>query len=83
MVEINPKKATAAPHSPISQQPMESRRIVPGMRRTWSVSGSDRRSQSPLLIELMMEGATECRHAWPLSKLDEQFPKLNGYRSAL
>lgn len=32
----------------------------------------------PLLIELMMEGATECRPRLAFgSKLDEQFPKLN------
>jgi acetolactate synthase-1/2/3 large subunit len=32
-----------------------------------------------LLIELMMEGATECRPRLAFgSKLDEQFPKLNG-----
>jgi acetolactate synthase-1/2/3 large subunit len=34
--------------------------------------------QGPLLIELMMEGATECRPRLAFgSKLDEQFPKLN------
>ena len=33
----------------------------------------------PLLIEVMMEGATECRPRLAFgSKLDEQFPKLNG-----
>jgi acetolactate synthase-1/2/3 large subunit len=35
--------------------------------------------KGPLLIELMMEGATECRPRLAFgSKLDEQFPKLNG-----
>ena len=34
--------------------------------------------KGPLLIELMMEGATECRPRLAFgSKLDEQFPKLN------
>lgn len=33
----------------------------------------------PLLIEIMMDGATECRPRLAFgSKLDEQFPKLNG-----
>jgi acetolactate synthase-1/2/3 large subunit len=37
--------------------------------------------QGPLLIELMMEGATECRPRLAFgSKLDEQFPALNGNR---
>jgi acetolactate synthase-1/2/3 large subunit len=35
--------------------------------------------KGPLLIEIMMEGATECRPRLAFgSKLDEQFPKLNG-----
>jgi acetolactate synthase-1/2/3 large subunit len=35
--------------------------------------------KGPLLIEVMMEGATECRPRLAFgSKLDEQFPKLNG-----
>jgi acetolactate synthase-1/2/3 large subunit len=35
--------------------------------------------RGPLLIELMMDGATECRPRLAFgSKLDEQFPKLNG-----
>lgn len=35
--------------------------------------------QAPLLIEIMMAGATECRPRLAFgSKLDEQFPKLNG-----
>jgi len=35
--------------------------------------------KGPLLIELMMVGATECRPRLAFgSKLDEQFPKLNG-----
>jgi acetolactate synthase-1/2/3 large subunit len=35
--------------------------------------------RGPLLIEVMMEGATECRPRLAFgSKLDEQFPKLNG-----
>jgi acetolactate synthase-1/2/3 large subunit len=34
--------------------------------------------KGPLLIELMMEGATECRPRLAFgSKLDEQFPRLN------
>jgi acetolactate synthase-1/2/3 large subunit len=34
--------------------------------------------KGPLLIEIMMEGATECRPRLAFgSKLDEQFPKLN------
>jgi acetolactate synthase-1/2/3 large subunit len=34
--------------------------------------------KGPLLIEVMMEGATECRPRLAFgSKLDEQFPKLN------
>ncbi len=34
--------------------------------------------EGPLLIEIMMEGATECRPRLAFgSKLDEQFPKLN------
>ena len=33
----------------------------------------------PLLIEVMMDGATECRPRLAFgSKLDEQFPKLQG-----
>jgi len=36
-------------------------------------------NKGPLLIELMMDGATECRPRLAFgSKLDEQFPKLNG-----
>lgn len=35
--------------------------------------------KGPLLIEIMMDGATECRPRLAFgSKLDEQFPKLNG-----
>jgi acetolactate synthase-1/2/3 large subunit len=35
-------------------------------------------NKGPLLIEIMMEGATECRPRLAFgSKLDEQFPKLN------
>lgn len=35
--------------------------------------------KGPLLIEIMMEGATECRPRLAFgSKLDEQYPKLNG-----
>ena len=35
--------------------------------------------KGPLLIELMMDGATECRPRLAFgSKLDEQYPKLNG-----
>jgi acetolactate synthase-1/2/3 large subunit len=35
--------------------------------------------KGPLLIEVMMDGATECRPRLAFgSKLDEQFPKLNG-----
>jgi acetolactate synthase I/II/III large subunit len=35
--------------------------------------------KGPLLIEIMMDGATECRPRLAYgSKLDEQFPKLNG-----
>ncbi len=35
--------------------------------------------KGPLLIEVMMEGATECRPRLAFgSKLDEQFPRLNG-----
>jgi acetolactate synthase-1/2/3 large subunit len=35
--------------------------------------------KGPLLIEIMMNGATECRPRLAFgSKLDEQFPKLNG-----
>ncbi len=35
--------------------------------------------RGPLLIEIMMNGATECRPRLAFgSKLDEQFPKLNG-----
>ena len=35
--------------------------------------------KGPLLIELMMDGATECRPRLAFgSKLDDQFPKLNG-----
>lgn len=35
--------------------------------------------KGPLLIEIMMEGATECRPRLAFgSKLDEQFPKLDG-----
>lgn len=35
--------------------------------------------QGPLLIEIMMDGATECRPRLAFgSKLDEQFPQLNG-----
>lgn len=35
--------------------------------------------KGPMLIELMMDGATECRPRLAFgSKLDEQFPKLNG-----
>jgi acetolactate synthase-1/2/3 large subunit len=35
--------------------------------------------EGPLLIEIMMDGATECRPRLAFgSKLDEQFPKLNG-----
>ena len=35
--------------------------------------------KGPLLIEIMMEGATECRPRLAFgSKLDDQFPKLNG-----
>lgn len=35
--------------------------------------------KTPLLIELMMDGATECRPRLAFgSKLDEQFPRLNG-----
>lgn len=35
-------------------------------------------SKGPLLIEIMMDGATECRPRLAFgSKLDEQFPKLN------
>ncbi|HLP97578.1 MAG TPA: thiamine pyrophosphate-binding protein [Sideroxyarcus sp.] len=35
--------------------------------------------KGPLLIEVMMEGATECRPRLAFgSRLDEQFPKLNG-----
>jgi acetolactate synthase-1/2/3 large subunit len=34
--------------------------------------------KGPLLIEVMMEGATECRPRLAFgSKLDEQFPRLN------
>ena len=34
--------------------------------------------KSPLLIEIMMDGATECRPRLAFgSKLDEQFPQLN------
>ena len=34
--------------------------------------------QGPLLIEIMMDGATECRPRLAFgSKLDDQFPKLN------
>jgi acetolactate synthase-1/2/3 large subunit len=34
--------------------------------------------KGPLLIEIMMEGATECRPRLAFgSKLDEQFPALN------
>ena len=36
-------------------------------------------NKSPLLIEVMMDGATECRPRLAFgSKLDEQFPTLNG-----
>lgn len=36
-------------------------------------------SKGPLLIEILMEGATECRPRLAFgSKLDEQFPKLSG-----
>lgn len=35
--------------------------------------------KGPLFIEVMMDGATECRPRLAFgSKLDEQFPKLNG-----
>lgn len=35
--------------------------------------------KGPLLIEIMMDGATECRPRLAFgSKLDDQFPKLNG-----
>lgn len=35
--------------------------------------------EGPLLIEIMMDGATECRPRLAFgSKLDDQFPKLNG-----
>lgn len=35
--------------------------------------------QGPLLIEIMMDGATECRPRLDFgSKLDDQFPRLNG-----
>ena len=35
--------------------------------------------KGPLLIEVIMDGATECRPRLAFgSKLDEQFPKLNG-----
>lgn len=37
--------------------------------------------KGPLLIEIMMDGATECRPRLAFgSKLDEQFPRLNGHR---
>ena len=36
-------------------------------------------NKGPLLIEIMMDGATECRPRLAFgSKLDEQLPKLNG-----
>lgn len=57
---------------------IEARRVVSAtdMARTLPLIAGHK---GPLLIEVMMEGATECRPRLAFgSKLDEQFPKLNG-----